>query len=350
MAYRKLWHPGRDEEDCINHFGIVIDESYSMKKHQAAVVKVADGIVAHLADRSKFYDQETRLTVYTFSERGGERCLFYDKDVLRMPSLEGLYSPRSQTALIDCALLAIGDLAATAQLYGLHAMMIYLVTDGIENDSITRPIQLSERITRLPENWTVAGLVPDQQGVFDLKKCGVPGGNIAVWDTTSVAGMERVGDIIRDTSDAFMAGRKRGVHGYSSASGSPGLFQLRDFSAQEVKAVAPPLTAGSYVFYDVAADERIDEFVARVTGRPYQVGKAFYQLTPRKTVLVQGYKGVAVEAGGALYAGDGVRRVLGLPDTAQKLKGDQKADCVIFIQSTSHNRKLLAGTKLLILR
>jgi hypothetical protein len=67
----------------------VLDRSGSMAHLADQVVKVADNQIAYLAKRSKELDQETRVTVYTFGNT--TECLFYDKDVLRMPSLKGHY-------------------------------------------------------------------------------------------------------------------------------------------------------------------------------------------------------------------------------------------------------------------
>src|SRR5688572_1772649 len=85
--------------DTINHVMFVIDASASMRDIEAEVVKVTDRQVKDLADLSQQLDQETRVSVYVFSE--GVWCLFYDKDVLRLPSLAGKYRTVTNTALID---------------------------------------------------------------------------------------------------------------------------------------------------------------------------------------------------------------------------------------------------------
>lgn len=333
----------------INHIAIVGDKSSSMHKHAGSLVKVVDNTVAHLADRSKVHDQETRVTFYTFSSRGQEECLFYDKDVLRMPSIAGLYRPSGMTALIDATLLAVGDLEKTARLYGQHAFLIYVLSDGQENNSRNAPAQLSARIAGLPGNWTLAAFAPDQQAVFDLKACGFPAGNISVWDTTSTVGVEAVGEVIRASSETFMAGRSRGIHGYSATSSGGGLFRLRDFSAADVKSAAVALTSGSYFFLDARDRERIDELVIRETRKPYSLGSAYYQFT--KTENIQPQKAIAVELDGQVYSGPAARTILGLPSGQPvRVKPDQKAGCTIFVQSTSYNRIVLPGTRVLVMR
>ena len=336
----------------INHVAIVADASSSMGSLRDSVVKVTDNTVAFLADRSKHYDQETRATFYTFSDRGCEKCVYYDKDVLRMPSIQGEYRPNGMTALIDATLLAIDDLKLTAQKYGDHSFLIYVISDGYENASRSNPSDLAQVIGALPENWTLAAFAPDQQAVFSLKQCGFPAENVSVWDTSSTVGVEKMGAVINQVTENYMEGRKSGIRGYSSATisrGGSGLFKMRDFRAADVQGAAVPMTSGSYFTLDVKADERIDEFVARETGKAYVLGRAYYQFM--KTETIQPQKAIAVELNGEVYSGPQARAVLGLPaDHSVRVRPDQKAGCTIFVQSTSHNRKLIAGTRLLVMR
>lgn len=342
----------------INHITIVGDESWSMSRHAAAFVKVFDNLVQHLAQRSKEHGQETRITVYLFSSRGTARCVTYDKDVLRMPSIAGTYKPNGNTALIDAAQLAITDLRLIPQKYGQHAFLTFCLTDGQENDSAGRPGDLYQAIITAPDNETYAAFVPDQRAVFEAKQFGFPKDNISVWDTSSAQGVEDVGAVIRQASDTFMTGRAHGVHGYSARTSSGGgLFRVRDFSAADVTSALSPLTPGSYELLGVDATGRIDETVARLTRRPYAIGSGYYQFTKPETI--QAYKKVAIEVTAArpgekatVYAGtmDAARGVLGLPDSDARVYPNAKPGITIFVQSTAPNRKLLAGTRVLVLR
>lgn len=341
-----------DTANYINHIAIVMDASSSMNHLADSVVKVADNTIAHLADRSRVHDQETRATFYTFSTQGREKCLFYDKDVLRMPSIKGLYRPSGMTALIDATLKSIEDLKRTAQLYGEHAFLIYVLSDGYENNSLRTSRELKQEIDNLPDNWTLAPFAPDQQAVFALKQCGFPKDNISVWDTHSVAGIEDVGATMRAATENFMEGRTRGVHGYNARTATRsggGLFKLHNFSASDVQNVATPLTQGSYYFLDVKFKSRIDEYVELETGKPYILGRSYYQFM--KTENIQPQKNIAVEVNGQVYEGPGARAVLGLPtDHSVRVIPGAKPGCTIFVQSTSYNRNLIPGTRLLVRR
>lgn len=330
-------------ENYINHIALVLDASGSMHHLANAVVTVADNQVEHLALRSKELDQETRATIYTFDHE--IKCAYYDKDVLRMPSLKGSYKIGGNTALIDATMKAIDDLSQTAQLYGDHAFLVYVLTDGQENGSRRHvSADLVNKISRLGENWTVACFVPNQTGKFEAKKFGFPSDNIAVWDTSS-RGMSEVAKVIRDTTDNFMSNRAVGVRGTKN------LFNM-DVAKINQRAVATSLNRlhpGQYRVADVKAEGPIAPFVESFTKRAYRLGEAFYQLSkpekvqPGKSVCLYDVKTHAV------YTGNDARTLLGLPDHEVKVAPASHPDFWIFVQSTSVNRKLMPGTKLLIL-
>src|SRR5690348_6258385 len=113
--------------NIINHIVIVLDASSSMIQHSADVVKVADTQIANLADTSKFHDQETRVTICTFSSpeyHDGQiiKVPIYDKDVLRMPSMAGFYRAYGNTSLCDAMLKVIDDIEEIPMKYGDHSV------------------------------------------------------------------------------------------------------------------------------------------------------------------------------------------------------------------------------------
>jgi hypothetical protein len=331
-------------QNYINHIALVLDASSSMQHLTDQVPKVADNQIAYLGKRSQELDQETRVTVYTFADEFNIQCLVYDKDVLRLPSIKGLYKPQGNTALIDATLKALDDLAKTPELYGEHAFLTYVLTDGEENRSKARPGELTERLNGLPDHWTTAVFVPNQNGVFEAKRFGFPKDNIAVWDATTARGMSEAGERIRQTTEDFMVARKNGVRG------SRNLFNIdvANLTKASVKNLTK-LTPGQFRMLAVKADVPIATFVERHTKRSYKLGEAFYQLT--KPVVVQAQKVVAIydKKAHTVYTGPDARHVLGLPDYEVKISPDQHPNYDLFIQSTSVNRKLFGGTTLLLL-
>lgn len=209
-------------QNYINHVALVLDASSSMSHLSRKVVEVADQQIAYLARRSKELDQETRVTVYVFADK--VECVIYDKDVLRMPSLKQLYRVGGMTALLAATLKSQRELAQTAQLYGDHSFLTFVLTDGQENashrcvDAPTRdPRELVQGVVRMVEtqedNWTLAVLVPDQMGKREAMQCGFPKDNIAIWDATSTQGLEEAGQVIQQATERFMVGRSQGIRG-----------------------------------------------------------------------------------------------------------------------------------------
>jgi len=331
------------QQNYINHIALVLDASGSMSYKTKDIIKVADNQIKYLARRSKELDQETRVTVYSFSDRHNINCLIYDKDVLRMPSIANLYRADGQTALIDATNLVLNDLALTPEKYGEHAFLIYVLTDGQENDSNNTPGGLAAKIFNLPDHWTIAAFVPDTSGVYEAKKFGFPKENISVWDTNSAVGMAEVGEKIRETTENFMINRTKGIRGSKS------LFSLATPSIQTVAKNLDNLHAGQYRLLKVNCDESISSFVESCLGRSYKLGEGFYQLT--KTEEIQAYKQIAIldNKTKKLYGGVNARQLLGLPDYTVKVKPTDHIDYTIFVQSTSVNRKLIEDTRLLIL-
>lgn len=326
----------------INHISLVLDGSGSMASLQRDVVKVADAQIQYLAQRSRELNQETRVTIYVFSGHAIE-CLVYDKDVLRLPSIAGLYRADGQTPLIDATLKALDDLAKTPELYGEHAFLIYVLTDGAENHSRNGASTLATRINNLPDHWTLAAFVPNAVGLAEAKRFGFPKNNIAIW-STDAQGVQEVGETIRKATDTFMSGRATGVRGYKN------LFhvdtqKITKSAVQKLDKLAP----GQFRKLPVDSEEYIQDFVERRLKRQYRLGEAFYQLT--KPVKVQGQKKIALldRQAHAVYTGDNARTLLGLPDYEVKVEPTAHPNYDIFIQSTSVNRKLVPGTSLLLL-
>lgn len=337
-------------DNIINHIVLVLDASSSMQHLTKDLVKVADAQIEYLALRSKEMDQETRVSVYTFATEAPNHrkpkidCLIYDKDVLRVPSISGVYRALGNTPLIDATFEALEDLAMTPEKHGEHSFLIYVLTDGQENMSTKyTAAQLQNRIQSLPDHWTVATFVPNQVAVHEAKRFGFPAQNIAVWDATSAAGVVEAGAKIRQTTENFMVARASGVRG------SRNLFSLDTPDLKTVsKNLGTPLHHGQFRMLDVQNEGRIDEFVESQTRRAYRRGEAYYQLS--KPEKVQPSKSIAIyDKKKGLYAGPDARKLLGLPDHEVKVSPDHNPDYEIFVQSLSVNRKLVPGTRVLLM-
>lgn len=341
-------------QNYINHVALVLDASSSMSRLSGKVVEVADQQIAYLARRSRELDQETRVTVYVFADK--VQCVIYDKDVLRMPSLKQLYRVGGMTALLAAALKSQGELAQTAQLYGDHSFLTFVLTDGQENASHRCPgapskeprelvRAVAEMIATQQDNWTLAVLVPDQMGKREAMQYGFPKDNIAIWDATSTQGLEEAGQVIQEATEKFMVGRTKGIRG-SRAVFSAGAEAV---NKDTIKAAGlTPVKQSDYQLIPVARDAGIRDWVVE-SGHTYRTGGAFYQLS--KPEKIQARKQIAVleKQTDLVYTGPEARALLGLPDVEVRVKPDHNDEFTIFVQSTSVNRKLVSNTRLLLM-
>lgn len=331
-------------QNYINHIALVLDRSISMTHRRDTVIQVADEQIKYLARRSQELDQETRVSVYTF---GNEvECVIFDKDVLRLPSIQDLYHISGNTALRDAVLKSQDDLAQTAQMYGDHAFLTYVLTDGEENWSKASQATLVSRLNGLRDNWTVAVFVPNINGKHEAKGAGFPAGNIEVWDTTSSQGLTEVGRKIRDTTDTYMTSRATGTFRGTKALFSMGVKVL---NPQAVRGAGmQQLPASKFHVLSVHDGGYIRAWV-EAQGYRFNLGKAYYELT--KTETIQASKAIVVRerSTGAVFTGPEARALLELPDMDVRVTPDQNPLYQVFVQSTSTNRKLLPRTELLLL-
>lgn len=345
------------EPNIINHFNFILDASGSMSDHQTRLIEVVDEQIEHLAEKSKSddMDQETRVSIWSFSDANDIRCLVWDKDVLRLPSIAKYYQIRGMTAFVDAALKSFADVKTTSQVHGDHSFVFYFVTDGLENASYNPKSALEAAIKARPDNWTLAALVPDKRGVEQAKNLGFPMGNIKIWDATTAEGLEEAAREIKQSSTSFMSFRTTGMKSTNN---------LFDMSAAAVNkstiaaAGLAPLDPSEYILTTVIygknfqdGDDWINAYTTNVLGHQYVSGRGFYQLT-LAPVKVQIQKDIAIveKKSGLVYTGKNARALLGMPDNLEvTLRASQNPDYDIFIQSTSSNRKLLHGQKYLYL-
>lgn len=339
----------------INHIALVLDASSSMKPHAASLIKVADNQIAYLAKRSQEMSQETRITVYTFAS--SVECVIFDMDVLRLPSIATLYHPYGNTALLSATMLSQNDLAYTFVKYGDHAFLTFVLTDGEENASMgyhlppelkATTTQVQTKLTQLPDNYSVACLVPNQRGKFEAKRIGFPTDNIQVWDSSSEQGIAEAGEIIRAATDSYMTGRSEGMRKSTTLfSTSAGTVNKQAVKAAKLKA----LPTAKYELLTVDAADPIREWVL-AKGHSFIIGTCYYQLTKRETIQPQKNIALREKSSGKIFTGDptAVRDMLGLPDNEVRVSPDFNPLFDVFVQSTSVNRKLVPNTQLLMLK
>lgn len=333
-----------NNQNYINHIAFIVDKSGSMDHLKDSVIKVFDNQIQYLAQRSQELNQETRITTYLFDDN--VECIFYDKDCLRLPSINGIYEVGNQTALIDATIKAIDDLKKTPELYGNHSFLIYIISDGMNNINNCRCSELSNIISKLPDNWTLAFLAPNQQAVFESKKFGFPSANIQIWDV-SRKGMKEMGEVIKKATDVFMRSRPSGVKGTKN------LFNLdiSNLTSRDIKSKLQELSPKEYKLLIVYQDAIIKPYVEALMKTDYVKGSAYYLL--EKPEKIQPYKNICIrhKKNGKVFSGRNyTRQLLNLPDFEVKVSPAGHPDYELFIQSTSVNRKLAKGSKVLVMK
>lgn len=374
------------KQNYINHITLLLDASGSMGHLQQKVVKVTDELVTFLATKSKEDNEETRISVYSFADE--VECHIWDMDVFRLPSVKGLYTIKGMTAMADAVHRALDDTEMVPEKYGAHDFTYYLLTDGFDNASRTRdgkrpafgrtPVEvlqeeMQKRFTALPDNRIMLGLAPDDRSARQLYDFGYAKGNVALWDATTEAGLEQAVEKIKESYTSYVAKRAAtGVRGTRTAFTIGG-----QVDAAAVKQNLIPLAHTAYELVPVTKTDkawlkrkrptkkfpegeeigyvvRIDDFLNKVHP-PFYVGKGYYQLFSagaRTREKVQGNKQVAVmdKRTSQIYVGPEARQIVGLPDHDVTVAPDANPDYEIFVKSTSDNRHLPVGTKLLIMK
>jgi hypothetical protein len=328
----------------INHVALVLDGSGSMRSHERSLIDVADAQIRHLALRSEELAQETRVSVYVFDDV--VECLIFDMDVMRLPSIKDLYRVRGMTALVDATLKSQDDLATTSQIYGDHAFLTFVLTDGMENASKNPWTTLAKRLDAADVNQSTGFLVPDASSEAYVRRLGVSPGSIARWNATSATGINDAVGSIRAATDSFMTARASGVRGTRNVF-STGTDAVNKAT---VKSTLSALPSNSYVVLNTGnASHRIDEFVRDSLGN-YVRGKAFYQLTKTETIQPTKELVVREKKTGIFYGGSEARHLVGLADGKYaRVRPDHNPDYEVYVQSTSVNRKLVPKTKVLVL-
>jgi hypothetical protein len=115
------------------------------------------------------------------------------------------------------------------------------------------------------------------------------------------------------------------------------------YESADLRAVSP----GRFQVLDVDQDISIKAFVLE-NALQFKVGRGFYEFT--KTETIQGYKEIILmeRITGDLFEGEAARELLGIPaGETVRIKPNNLEKYVVFVQSTSANRKLIGATRFL---
>lgn len=276
----------------------------------------------------------------------------YHTSVARMKPLTSYVADGSYTPLFDSVGEIIQMLKAAPDAKNPNAtFLVMVVTDGQENSSRKYTGRLlGDEIARLmaTDRWTLTFRVPFG-GKQNLVALGIPAGNIEEWEQTE-GDMRRSTEVTMAATSNYFAGVKRGTRSTNSF--------YADASNVSKSAVKSTMTNISNevriwpvenVHFNSTRPIEIAPFVESKTGQTYVRGSAFYELVKTEKA-VQATKLIVVRnrKDGSVYAGQSARDLLSLPTQGTiKLSPGDHGDWEIFIQSTSSNRHLPIGSKVL---
>lgn len=380
-----------------NHFLLLLDASSSMLNwdprgrreyiegsNAEKLIQVVDAEITRLADLADLHEpdletgrpQEFRVSIAQFASQGEYRMLIWDMDPRTLPSVKELYQPHGNTAMCEAVNRGLEDLALVSEKYGDYAHLVYVFTDGEENDSdgrlsrtawrtaysgVARTQQdlMRQKLASLPDNVTVAAFVPsDPDGRHRFRneaiRFGIPEHNVQEWDAQSEDGVFEVGRIVEQASTVWMENRAKGIKATRN------LFSTGADAVNEqtiAQAELEPLAASAYKIFTVTEESQIRPFVEAqkitVKGKKqpltYRTGMAFYELMKTETIQVQKALAIMDKETEEVFTGPEVRDMVGLGGDTVRVKPNHNPKYKIFVQSTSVNRKLLPGTNLLVM-
>ncbi|MEH2447889.1 MAG: vWA domain-containing protein [Nostoc sp.] len=115
------------------------------------------------------------------------------------------------------------------------------------------------------------------------------------------------------------------------------------YESADLRAVSP----GRFQILEVEQEISIKAFVLE-NGLSFKVGRGFYEFTKTETIQAQKEIILMDRATGDLFEGGAAREMLGLPmDATIRIKPSNLEKYVVFVQSTSANRKLIGKTRFL---
>lgn len=222
------------------------------------------------------------------------------------------------------------------------SVLVMITTDGQEMhskefNSVTLARWIKER--QDTGRWTFVLRVPTEYVSSHSITClGIPLDNIQGWDTTS-EGMAASTATSTAAMDGFFAARSAGRKASSSFYANAASVDVNALS------IVPESKIKTYVVDQAHHGKWIRDFI--LTKRmKFLKGACFFQLTktegrvgPEKLILLRD------KDTGIYYGGEKTREMLGLPKNQNvRLHPGMQGVYDIFVQSTSINRHLIAGT------
>lgn len=328
------------------YIGISLDKSASMSSIVAAAQQDYNQTIGSIRSSSEQAGQDTIVSVVNCGV--GRNALVtrevVNSSVAALQPITRYVADGNATPLLD----SIGELITlleSAPDANTASFLVMAITDGGENSSKRWSWgSLASKIRTLTQTdrWTFVVRVPRGYRGAIARNLGLPEGNILEWETTE-RGMRESTVATESAFTGYYQARSAG-----KTSTQKFYTDMKDVKVEDVKAALTDISHLVNVWL-VTEKAAIRPFVEKMSGKDLIKGAAFYQLTKTESE-VQDYKQVIIrdKKSGAVYGGKAARQLLGLPTSGMTrvVPGDH-GQYDVYLQSTSVNRALPAGTQLL---
>ena len=332
-------------KELVNHIALILDDSGSMKHIASQAQKVFNTWLDKIKNEAKTSNQLSLISMIKFGVNANIE--FKHEPYTKVEQITSYIPRQGATALCDGVVLGVNTLEENNETFK-HCDNSYLVivaTDGQENNSsYTNIKQLPNIITEHQgrDNWTFVFLVPPGAKNSFGYTYKIPLGNISEWDSDaqSITNMESQTSI---GITNYYTSRSIGTRSISN------FFEtdLSKVTSSKIKHDLTDISKDCHI-YTVEKESQIKKFVEG-HGKTYKKGCAYYQLM--KPEKIQSYKQVCIydKKTKKIWGGGNARTLIGAPvGVDSKVTPGNHANYEIFIQSTSVNRILPRGTKLLV--
>jgi hypothetical protein len=330
------------------HVLLLLDDSGSMADcYQEAVTQINENL-AIARTKAAETGIETTVSLYLFGGGPGVRCLYQRRPIAEAKPLGSDFAYGGSTPLRDAICGAITDGFTFKDANDPNTSFLLLcATDGGENSSRRFAIEALPRLIKTAletGRWTPVFMVPRGHKT-EMIACGVSADNILEWEN-SRRGAELGFQRTNLATASYMSMRGNGMKSTEK------FYATTDLSKLTKAEVQGKLDDISHKFKAVEVTKEVDikTFAEEKTGgRPYVVGSVFYALTKKEKVQ-PGKEVLIIEKGKkAVWGGAQARGLIGLPTgVAAIVTPGNHAQYDVYVKSTSVNRKLVRGTKILI--
>jgi len=336
-----------DSTKLVNHFVICLDKSGSMQSLVRDVINAFNENCKSIREGAESSGQDSTISLITFGDTVNVEYMCRGTTSLE-DLTEKTYRPAGLTPLFDAVNEGIIRLQARKDIEDPNVSCVFIVlTDGHENRSRTTAVELNKKIreVQLTDRWSFAFLLPPGNAQYFCRNHGIPEGNVQEWEATA-RGLQNAREAITQGLSSYYTSRSVG------RTSTKGFFvtDMSKVSTKKVKTILQDISS-KVDLLEVNKTEQIRDLVESALRVNYLPGRAFYQLMKKETI--QPHKKIMLRdrVNGAIYGGDEARSLLSLPSNLDvKVQPGDHGSWDIFIQSTSVNRKLVPGTKLVYLK